>query len=82
MQFTTKHIVIAFAFVILCWVALSNVYSAAPPAKAPQWEYKVNTNIGMVQVPELNGAGTDGWELVTVAVESTGNCTAIFKRPK
>ena len=82
MQFTTKHWPIAFALVILTCAALPSVHSAAPSVKATQWEYKVDTNSGTPQVPLLNGAGTDGWELVTIAVESTGNCTAVFKRPK
>jgi hypothetical protein len=82
MQLTKKHLALAFAFVVLCWIAMPSVYSAAPRGQATQWEYKVNTNVGMVQVPELNSAGTDGWDLVSVAVESTGNCTAVFKRPK
>jgi len=82
MQFTTKHLVIALAFVVVCWAMLPAVYSAAPPAKAPQWEYKVDINSGMPSTPQLNSAGTDGWELVTVAVEGSGNCTAVFKRHK
>jgi len=82
MQFTTKHWAIAFALVILACAALPSINSAQPPAKPKQWEYKVDANVGMVQLPQLNGAGAGGWELVTIAVENTGNCTAVYKRPK
>ena len=82
MQFTTKHWAIAFALVILACAALPSVHSAAPSVKATQWEYKVDANVGMLQAPQLNGAGVGGWELVTIAVENRGNCTAVYKRPK
>ena len=82
MQFTTKHWAIAFALVILACVALPSVHSAAPAAKVTQWEYKVDTNSGGPQVPLLDNAGLNGWELVTITVGSTGDCTAVYKRPK
>lgn len=82
MRFTTKQIGMVVVLVIVSWAVLRPVQSAEPAAKRDVWEYKVDTNSGMVSGPDLNSSGSDGWELVTVAVEKTGNCTAIYKRHK
>jgi hypothetical protein len=82
MRVTSKHVVAAFALLILSWVLFQPAFSAGPEAKPANWEYKVDTNAGMVAATQLNSAGADGWELVSVVVESTGNCSAIFKRAK
>lgn len=79
MQF--KQIGVVAVLVILSWAVLRPVQSAEPTAKRDAWEYKVDISSGMVPIVQLNSAGSDGWELVTIAVEKTGNCTAIFKRP-
>ena len=82
MRSTTKQIGMVVVLAILSWAVLRPVHSAEPATKRDRWEYKVDSNVGMVGGPQLNSSGSDGWELVTVALEKTGNWTAIFKRPK
>ena len=86
MQFTTKQIGVVVVLLVISWAVLRPVQSAEPEAKRDIWEYKMDTTSGMIQVPQFLCAGAERWELVTVtvdfSVEKTGNCTAIFKRPK
>jgi len=44
-----------------------------------QWEYRVT---GCYPETELNKSGAEGWELVSVKMDSNNNCNYIFKRPK
>src|SRR5215510_15894366 len=53
--------------------------TAAGQSYPEQWEYRVT---GCYSEPELNIYGAEGWELVSIKMDSNNNCNYIFKRPK
>jgi hypothetical protein len=79
MTFTKKHFAVAICLVIICWAMSQRANSAAPGPGATIWEYKVASGEG--EIPDLNGFGREGWELVTLNNDNN-LYTAVFKRQK
>ncbi|HZP14591.1 MAG TPA: hypothetical protein VFA96_02120 [Nocardioides sp.] len=46
-----------------------------------QWEYSVAPVLNHAAAQILNNFGQDGWELVTLTDNGSGNYVAFFKRP-
>lgn len=46
-----------------------------------QWEYQVAPVLNHAAAQILNNFGHDGWELVTLSDNGSGNYVAFFKRP-
>ena len=46
-----------------------------------KWEYQVAPVLNHVAAQILNNFGQDGWELVTLSDNGSGNYVAFFKRP-
>jgi hypothetical protein len=46
-----------------------------------KWEYQVAPILNHVAGQILNNFGADGWELVTITDNGTGNLVGYFKRP-
>jgi hypothetical protein len=60
-------------------VALT-MYVVKPHQARPQWEYRMNYNLG--DVGALDAEGDKGWELVLIDGPPGGNRVFYFKRPK
>jgi hypothetical protein len=81
MPHAMKRTAIVIGITIACWTILQRADSAPLGPTGPTWEYKAFTRNGIVQEIDLNDAGRDGWELVTLAVHGTDS-TAVYKRAK
>ena len=85
MKINTSHLVgAAIALAAVFFSKLDVQSTPAPvPAERQQWEYKI-LSTKIVSDYDWPKYGTDGWELVTVVIESTGTykVRAFFKRPK
>jgi hypothetical protein len=46
-----------------------------------KWEYQVAPVLNHVAGQILNNFGQDGWELVTITDNGSGNLVGYFKRP-
>jgi hypothetical protein len=47
-----------------------------------QWEYMVAPVLNHAAKQILDNFGADGWELVTITDNGSGNLVAYFKRPQ
>jgi hypothetical protein len=84
MRASLSRLLAALALLTLGWLASGMAPSAAQaPGDAPvtRWEY-TSRNVYLPNDADLNLAGSDGWELVTVYLQAKHDYMAVFKRPK
>jgi hypothetical protein len=76
MRFTIRDLL---WLTVVVAVALA-IYFVRPRPERPQWEYRINHNIG--HVDDYNAEGKEGWELVLTEEINPPNRRYIFKRLK
>ena len=82
----TKTSVLIIAFLVLCFAGWMNLAKAQRGSSSIKqtWEYQTVyvQKAASDLVPPLNRLGADGWELVSVSIDSQGWIIAYLKRPK
>lgn len=86
---TNRRFTALVAVVLFCFIGWRGYAQGQRSNSVRQsWEYRIMTISGQSAVqtaPQMNQLGTDGWELVNMVIDSTGQSPFYlyyFKRPK